>query len=115
MNIKKGEATPRFSGDGEWKVLDGDELTKQEKIRKTVADSIRLGICSHQHLGLDLPEIYDVIADKILHQLDFMGVVIKVDRELPANISGEIAGIAVSHIHLFEEYGLSLVAVEELI
>ncbi len=48
-------------------------------------------------------------------RLTEIGVVIKVDRELPANISGEIAGIAVSHIHLFEEYGLSLVVVEELI
>ncbi|KKM62666.1 hypothetical protein LCGC14_1519390 [marine sediment metagenome] len=90
-------------------------MTKQEEILKRIADSVRLGICAYQHMGFDNLEMYNLIADKIAHQLDFCGVVIKVDRELPPQVSGEMAGIAVSHIHLFEDYGLSLVAVEPLI
>ena len=39
MTIKKGEATPRFPGEGEWKVLDGDVAVKakQQEIREDLA------------------------------------------------------------------------------
>ncbi len=97
-------------------------MTKQQEIREGIDEYVDED-CLYPKTGcVHMPsKDFEYCNDRdgaykcLTKRLTEIGVVIKVDRELPANISGEIAGIAVSHIHLFEEYGLSLVAVEELI
>ena len=81
-------------------------MTKQQEIREGLEELMRSAVGS-SWAGLE--------TDNILNYLHSKSVVIKVDRGLPPKVSGEIAGIAVSHIHLFEDYGLCLIAVESLI